>query len=151
VIIEIEPMAFDAQARVALVRDPSGAGFTLYEGPDLTVSSGTRRYHHVPDVTLIEGFYRDLFGWTFEEVGQNPWPVYDIRHRHGDLVAQVEEVPETIRGKFRYWMPCFTVPEPQTFLDKLTLQGGNVQTPLDEDRWMVSDRQGAAFMIRISS
>ena len=34
-IIEVKPQPYDAAARVALVRDPSGAGFTLYEGPEI--------------------------------------------------------------------------------------------------------------------
>lgn len=70
-IIELEPQAFTDDARIALIRDPSGAGFTVYEGPDITPKSGppgtvVARYHHVPDIELVRGFYSDLFDWRFE-------------------------------------------------------------------------------------
>ena len=43
VVIEVEPTHFDEHSRIALVRDPSGAGFTLYEGPDITPTSEVYR------------------------------------------------------------------------------------------------------------
>ena len=33
-IVEIEPTDFMRQSKIALIRDPSGAGFTVLEGPD---------------------------------------------------------------------------------------------------------------------
>ena len=153
VIIEIEPVAFDDHSTISLVRDPSGAGFTLYQGPDITpppssLPQATMRYHHVPSVELIRDFYADLFGWRFQPIRQFPWAVYDILDPSGCRVAQVETVPESIRGKFRYWMPCFTVPSLDQALETIKQRNGSVQQDLDDGRWMVADRQGAAFMIQ---
>ena len=152
VIIEVRPEAFGEEARVALVRDPSGAGFTLYEGPEINpqiTGLGTvqRRYHHLPDIDLIAPFYRDLFGWSFERRANTPWQVYDILDLKGALVAQAEEVPEAIRGKFRYWMPCFIVSSAENFSASLAGRGGAVLSELPEGRVLVADRQGAHFMI----
>lgn len=152
-IIEIEPQAFSADARIALVRDPSGAGFTLYEGPDIAprlegVGRVTETYHHVPDIALIEAFYRDLFGWKFIRVADTPWPVYAIRHPDGSVLAHAEEVPETVRGKFRYWMPCFTVEAVDETVSEIRARNGTVTAELTEGRLLVADRQGAHFMIR---
>ena len=152
VIIEVEPQAFNADSRIALVRDPSGAGFTLYEGPDITPrwqgpGAVIMRYHHLPDIGLIRDFYADLFGWTFEPGGKDPWPIYDIRHPDGSLVAKAEEVPFEISGKFRYWMPCFAVHSNTDTRARLEHLGGSVATKLTMDRLLVHDQQGAHFMI----
>ncbi|MGR3620747.1 VOC family protein [Pseudophaeobacter sp.] len=155
VIIEIEPQDFGAGNRIALVRDPSGAGFTLVEGDGFAPTGGPVRtghvlcrYHHVPDVEMIRGFYQDLFGWRIEKRSETPWPLYDILHADGSIVAEVEEVPETIRGKFRYWMPCFAVaslPDTEATLQAL---GGQVTTDLGEGRKILTDPQGAALMVQ---
>jgi predicted enzyme related to lactoylglutathione lyase len=149
VIMEVPPQPFGEDAQVALVRDPSGAGLTMYEGPDIAPPQGrigevVARYHHLQDVTEIEAFYSDLFGWTFVHVKDDPWPVWDIRHADGTTVAQAEEVPEIIRGTFRYWMPCF-----RGDAGRVDAIGGEVLTDLDDGRQMVRDRQGAHFMLRL--
>ncbi|NOD63691.1 MULTISPECIES: VOC family protein [unclassified Ruegeria] len=153
VIIEVEPQPFSEAARIALVRDPSGAGFTMYEGPDIqTGAPGAGkvigRFHHVPDIALIAPFYADLFGWRFEKSSASPWPRYDIRHPDGTVVAWAEEVPEAIRGKFRYWMPCFGVKSVGDTLRQIEARSGQHHNDLPEGRVLVSDRQGAHFMIQ---
>ncbi len=152
-IIEVEPQSFNEDARVALIRDPSGAGFTVYEGPEIRQATGTAgavelRYHHVPDIGLIDNFYQDLFGWTFQETGADPWRVFDVRHKDGTLVARAEEVPEQVRGTFRYWMPCFAVASKAQTLARLAEMDGQVFTEFEDGRALVADRQGAHFMIR---
>lgn len=155
-IIEIEPMPFNDNARIALVRDPSGAGFTLYEGPDITPAGFghghvVQRYHHLPDLTLIKAFYEDLFGWQFDQLKTTPWPAFAIKDQTGELVAYVEEVPEKFRGKFRYWMPCFEVKSTSETLNKLTEMGGELHHDLGGGRFLVADAQGAHFMISSTS
>jgi len=153
VIIEVEPQAFNKNARIALVRDPSGAGFTLYEGTDITPtlqSPGTidSRFHHVSDISLIKDFYNDLFGWSFKKVSDQPWPIFDVLHPDGVTVAQIEEVTENIRGQFNYWMPCFkvdSVDETKRLIDE---NEGNYLSELPGNRAMLNDRQGAHFMVR---
>ena len=152
VIIELEPQAFNDDARVALVRDPSGAGFTLYEGPDITppqaINTVVMRHHHVPDISLISDFYEEMFGWTMRHRANNDWPVFDVVHPDGSIVAQVEEVPEDIRGKFRYWMPCFEVSSSTEAVARIEAKGGKNLVSLGEDRSMFVDQQGAHFIVK---
>lgn len=155
VIVEIEPQDFGSDNRIALVRDPSGAGFTMVEGGGITPPGGPLqpghvlgRYHHLPDVELIRRFYEDLFDWRFEQRAETPWPRYDILHPDGSLVAVVEEVPETIRGKFRYWMPCFAVASMQDAELAVQTLGGETATDLGDGRKILTDPQGAAFMVQ---
>lgn len=56
--IEVRPEAFSGSGRVALIRDPAGAGFTLYEGEPLNQARnkpGCVRglYHHCADAAQI--------------------------------------------------------------------------------------------------
>ncbi|MEM8571026.1 MAG: VOC family protein [Pseudomonadota bacterium] len=153
VIIEVEPQPFNQDARIALVRDPSGAGFTLFEGPDIKTPTGYHgvvdsRVHHVADVSVVENFYADLFGWDFSSVTSRPWHVFDILHPDGSVVAQLEEMPPSIRGKFSYWMPCFSVTSRQDTSDTITRLGGSILSELPGGRRMVADQQGAHFLIR---
>lgn len=150
VIIEVEPEPFGESSRIALVRDPSGAGFTMVEGNEFTPLTGPvqpghviRRYHHLPEISLIQAFYEDLFGWTFHKTSDHPWPVFDIRHADGTLVAQAEEVPKHVRGKFRYWMPCFAVAP-----DRFLRHNFEVTNDMGDGRLMLSDPQGAALMVQ---
>jgi len=139
VIIEVEPQEFNGNARIALVRDPSGAGFTLYEGTDITPTlqgTGTieSRFHHVSDIGLITEFYNDLFGWSFRKIADQPWPIYVVIHSDGVRVAQVEEVTDDIRGKFNYWMPCFKVDSIEDLERSILANDGNCLSALPGSR-----------------
>lgn len=152
-IVEIEAQSFGQEGCVALIRDPAGAGLTVYEGPDISppeavVGCVCERYYHAPDVRVVEPFYRGLFGWRFQKAADERWPVYDVLDQDGSLVARAEEVPEAVRGKFRYWMPCFAVASSGRTIEVLERNGGQVSADLGDGRFTVSDAQGAHFMIR---
>lgn len=152
-IIEVEPKSFGEGARIALIRDPSGAGFTVYDGPDIPQPKrgpGTvvDRYHHVFDMARIKPFYQDLFGWSFQSGTDDPWQTFDAISRDGSRIATIEEVPETITGQFNYWMPCFELDRTLT-VEKLVGQiEGSYFAELSNGRHLVADRQGAHFMLR---
>ncbi len=67
--IEVPPMTFKDGSQIALIRDPLGAGFTIYQGEDhrgsykhfdgLPASSEL----HVSDLSLVKPFYESLFNW----------------------------------------------------------------------------------------
>lgn len=152
-ILEVGPHAFDEHAQIALVRDPSGAGFTLYEGPEIsrvTNSNGSvcQIYHHCADVGLIRSFYDELFGWQFHQTANGPWPVFDIVDDKGNPVATAEEVPPEIRGKFSYWMPSFGTAANENLAEKVGSESFEIFAELGDDRYLGSDRQGAHFMVQ---
>ncbi|MEM8555453.1 MAG: VOC family protein [Pseudomonadota bacterium] len=152
VVIEVEPTDFDSRSRIALVRDPVGAGFTLYEGPELNQACGEPGTvaginHHCADTSLVMPFYEDLFGWQFQEVRHGPWPSFDILHSDGSKVAGAEAIPDDVRGKFRYWMPSFAVRSTEEFGTQLQRVGGALVGDFPDGRLLASDRQGAHFMV----
>lgn len=75
-IVEIEPTAFDGESRIALLRDPAGAGFTLYEGPEMGGAADVcDRIWHGGDVTQVRAFYETLFGWVVQAAGRYTPPM----------------------------------------------------------------------------
>ena len=156
-IIEMEPTPFN-EARIALVRDPSGAGFTLYEGPDIAPATNlnasgypVERVLHVPNISKVEQFYNTVFGWTFHQSKDLPWPIFDIRHTDGKFVAKAEQVPKVIRGKFCYWTPSFSISSQEQFLNALTNIKGTIYANLGGRRLLVADRQQAHFIVQVAT
>ena len=150
-IIEVEPQAFGDDAIVALIRDPMGAGFTVYQGPEIGQSASgvgrvMERYYHAPDINAVASFYKDLFGWTFQPMGTDPWPTFVIADHYGAPVAVAEQIPDEIRGKFRYWMPCFGVADTSRATQTLQTQGGAVHWEIGDGRHLAADAQGAHFL-----
>lgn len=153
VIIEIEPTQFDEKSKIALIRDPSGAGFTVYEGPDLDgrYENGHGRMvwnvHHVSDVGRIKKFYEDVFGWVIKKQrGQEH--VYDIATSDGSPVATIEEMDESVTGKFQYWMPIFEVGSQAEIQKKVKKLGGSILAEFKDGRTIYADDQGGSFMCR---
>ena len=152
---EIEPTPFDESSQFALIRDPSGAGFTLYEGPEL---GGRDRKHrpgrmianelHVPDRALVEEFYRSLFGW--DAVADRSYPGrYEFRAASGERIAALIEFDEAIKGPKNYWAVVFAVKNLKQTLQVTRDRGGQVLMPFDRDLGyaMLTDDQGAMFCV----
>lgn len=151
VIIEVEPTAFDADSKIALIRDSSGAGFTVYEGPNLDgrFSDGHGRLiwnvHHVSDKELIEHFYQDVFSWTLHPISKNR---YEVVHEQGEVIAHIEALPETIKGDKQYWMPIFAVSNLAKSKGQINHLGGSVLIDMDTSRSLCTDPQGGHFLIQ---
>lgn len=155
VIIEVEPTAFDANSTIALIRDPSGAGFTVYQGENLQgrFAGGHGRpvwnVHHVGDISLIEAFYRDVFSWRCEPSDMPD--VYAIHHADGEVIAHVEILPDDARGNKQYWMPIFVVTNLTKSKQHVHALGGTVIMDVDSSRSMCADPQGGHFLLEDGS
>lgn len=80
--VEVRPTSASGGGQVALIRDPSGAGFTCYQGDafspkNASLIHGTQVWNelHVSDLTLIKDFYEKVFDWRIE----HPMKMNDIR------------------------------------------------------------------------
>lgn len=152
--VEVEPTVFSHGDQIALVRDPSGAGFTFYEGKDLLgrFESGHGRpvwtVHHVSDIHLIEPFYKSVLDWSFREMEDS---VYEVVHVSGDVVAHVEVLPEFIKGDKQYWMPIFGVDDVIASVQIVKKLGGKVLMELSNGRVMCADDQGGSFLLTDSN
>ena len=110
--VEIGPSSFEGGGRYALIRDPLGAGFTVYEGNALGDGRpvpGGRRTHglFVSEAARVMPFYEAVFGWTF---GREQAGTRQIL-RDGHPIAHLHDVPDpAVRGKEEYWAILFDAP-----------------------------------------
>ncbi|MEM7032771.1 MAG: VOC family protein [Chloroflexota bacterium] len=156
-IVEVKPTDFIGQGKIALIRDPAGAGFTVWEGPDLA-GKDTAGAHgrmswnelYVSDATLVLDFYRTVFGWSFTTDQSYGSERYDIHNGVGTLIAALEVVPNEVKGKDEFWVPYFSVQNLPQALTHLEQKGGNIlqnMTSSSDGLALVQDPQGASFMI----
>jgi uncharacterized protein len=147
--------------RMAVIGDPTGAmlgvwqagssiGATLVNDPGCLTSTELA----TNDVARAQGFYADLFGWSFEAMDTGGAPPYWLI-RHSGAVRGLnggmrELAPEqTAAGIPPHWMPYFTVESTDATVSAATDAGGGVLAPafdIPAGRIAVlHDPQGAAF------
>lgn len=153
VIVEVKPTQFDEHSQIALIRDPSGAGFTIYQGANLNgrFSSGHGKMIwnvlHVNDLNSVKDFYMDIFDWTFSPSGQSS-DCYFIKDSNQNNIASLEVISPSIKGDYQYWMPIFEI-QNKGFFDDLLKMHGKVTMSLDETRTMCQDPQGGSFIVQL--
>ncbi|MEM7457738.1 MAG: VOC family protein [Planctomycetota bacterium] len=132
--------------RIALIRDPLGAGFAVYDGGQLHVRDGSTglcwNELHVSDATKVLSFYQQLFGWnfTFNKTAAT-YQCFDSNNNH---VTDIVEVPNQVKGKQEYWVCTFAVEDVVQATSRIERNGGGVLN--DEGyRIMLYDNSGEAF------
>lgn len=152
--VEIRPMSSPGGGQVALIRDPSGTGFTCYEGDELEVSNsqafhGARVWNelHVSDLASVKGFYTEVFGWQIEPAGVKDR--YQVLF-NGTLIAGIQVTSNDIKGDKEYWGVYFQVESFSKARAVIEESGGEIVTeqPLGGERSLLAyDNQGAAFYL----
>ena len=148
---EIPPTAFDEQSSFALVRDPSGAGFTLYEGPELMEMdnrSAPRIELHVDSVDAIKAFYEELFGWSIVSDRRLDGR-YGISSASNSSIASILELDSAVKGPKNYWSVVFHVKRVADVERSVPAHGGRVLMEYDASIGyaMLEDDQGAMFCV----
>ena len=151
-IVEMEPFAF-GEGRIALVRDPAGAGFTLYEGPDIdargdgsTVGEFVWNDLITSDVDSVRPFYRDVLGLEAVTAPSEPGMRFSLINESQEHVASLEVVPDDERGDKVFWLPYFAVDDIDAFGALVAEQGGHeAHRSLASSTALFVDSQGAAF------
>ncbi len=155
--VELGPMEYGPDTRIALIRDPLGAGFTVIEGPALTKRGtagpkGAPIWHglYVSDAKAVIPFYEAIFGWHIKR-NLSVQKTYQIRAPEGEAIAELLALPERKRGKAQFWAVHFAVPTLGKARKAIKAEGGKV---LYEDRegapplLLATDPDGAAFFAR---
>lgn len=146
---------YKADGRIALIRDPLGAGFTIYEGeqhqsiPDRLAHG--HRFGHIlclSDVAAVRPFYEALFDWCFVETSTPArWLVQTA---DGHLCAEAQTLPDEVRGGFEYWGIVFTVSDAEKVCRAVTDGGGQNFGPIQAEfgtAHSMTDPDGAAFFV----
>lgn len=132
--------------KVALIRDPQGAGFTAYDGGRLDARrAGPGRLMwnelHVSDAPRVLPFYERLFGW--EATPGVSAGSYELRGG-GSHVADVLVLPNDVKGEYEYWACTFGVADLDGATRRVEAAGGAVISD-EGGRRLVCDDSGEAF------
>ncbi len=134
--------------KVALIRDPQGSGFTIYEGKALW---NTRTHNtpntliwnelHVSNINNVLPFYSGIFDWKIKINQQNISRVFNSNNEH---IADILEIRNELKGKYEYWILSFGVKELVATKKKILESGGTLV--FDEgNRILFTDDSGQAF------
>lgn len=152
VIVELEATAFKDGGKIALIRDPLGAGFTIIEGADTeqyfsSAESVVPSFNelHVSSIESVKSFYEDLFGWKIES--SNESKSADIVLKNGDAVATIFEYSDAERGGYEYWMQVFSASDVDGVAKRIIEAGGKRIANLGNGKTMFQDSQKASFIL----
>lgn len=131
---------------IALVRDPQGAGFTIYQGGYLDARYSNRANSlvwnelFVSDFAPVRDFYQAVFGWSFEAAGNDRY----IIQNEGEAIGAIQVLSNEIKGTLEYWGVFFAVENRGEAIATVIKQGGMLSYE-DDAFALVTDPYGAAF------
>ncbi len=135
--------------KIALIRDPAGAGFTIYEG-DLLNSRYENSKNalvwnelHVSSVAKVAPFYEGIFNWSIKAAGND---TYNVLNGAGEKISTIRQIDNSIKGKYEYWGVFFAVENVQK-TKNIVLQNGGSLIYEDENFTALADSFGAFFHI----
>lgn len=149
-----EPFDVMEAGRMALIRDPTGAGICVWQpgqsiGATRVNDPGCLTWNelHSPDPGAALEFLTGLFGWGSQEMPDNEGPAYTIvqvgdRGNGGVMAAQPGEPP--------HWIPYFAVENRDEAADRAAELGGRSYVRMEMAQGKIaflSDPQGAPFGI----
>ena len=154
--VEFGPQDFGAGASIALIRDPLGAGFTVYGGDALPPRKENARPGqmalnalHVSEATAVTGFYKFLFDW---QIMPDPSSAssFVVRNAGGELISAIYEQGEVERGGYQYWGVHFAARDLDETKFRLAELGGkvlSVERTASGPVLAAQDGDGAAFFL----
>ena len=150
---------FDVQTfgRMAVIQDPTGAFFSIWEAKDhigttVTGESGTFCWADLstPDPVRAKQFYEDLLGWKIGPAANYP-PEYLVIQHGSQPIAGIGPLAQRNPQVPAHWMLFFLASDVDGIAAKAKELGGVVHVPpisMGEARMSVlADPQGAMFSV----
>ncbi len=138
----------NAIGSLALIRDPQGAGFTVYEGDKIRSTRTKKEINtliwnelHISNVKRIIPFYEGVFNWSFIEGRKNNFEIYNDKNVY---IADALEVSNEYKGKYEYWICTFAIKDLQNTREKIINKGGRLISN-EGTKMMFVDNSGQAF------
>jgi len=150
-----EPFDVLEAGRMAVIQDPTGAVFAVWEprdaiGAERVNEPGCLTWNelHTPDPTKAAEFYGALFGWTSEEMESGEgYPRY-LMVRNGERMNG--GVMDAQQGEPPNWLPYFVVESRDDGAAKASELGGRELFRMDMEQGKIAvlaDPQGAVFAL----
>lgn len=157
-----EPFDVMGEGRMAIVADPSGAAFGLWQpgrhqGWEVEGVPGSVCWVELVsrDIDGAKRFYHDVFGWTHKsEMDADPGVPYTTFGLEGmpDFAGGLPMVPSETRAEASYWQPYFAVADVEAATKAATDREATLLLgPIDAEgigTWSVlQDPLGAVFAL----
>ncbi len=132
---------------IALIRDPMGAGFTIYEGKDLQLGTNTSNQPllktelHTSNIEKVKPFYSGIFDWNYEEVESGNHIVLINKQKSN---IKLREIPNELKGKYEYWVITVHVAKIDKIKERIIRMGGII-IETEENKILVADNSHEAF------
>ncbi|PML82137.1 VOC family protein [Enterovibrio norvegicus] len=155
--VELKPQPGPSGGRIALIRDPAGAGFTCFEGEiesgrSLKDEAGRMVWNelHVSDLQRVKSFYENVFGWHIK--ASSVTDRYDIftSSAPSQPIAGIQVTSNALKGDKEYWGVYFCVDSLEETSNTIEQAGGEIvaeQALGERPALLAYDSQGAAFYI----
>lgn len=151
-----EPFGGDiANGQIALIRDPLGAGFTVFEGEmlqgkDVYARHGRMVWNelYISEIETVQSFYENLFQWTIDRIGTSDR--FDIKNSVGEPVGNIEQISNAIKGNLEFWGIYFSVSDLDHAMKVVNRHSGSIvydDSSAGVRQLMVEDPQGAVFFL----
>jgi predicted enzyme related to lactoylglutathione lyase len=149
-----EPFDVMEAGRMAVVQDPTGAVFALWQpgesiGAEIVNGAGalTLNQLNTSDPDRAQAFYTGLFGWRVEQVaaGDQPyWGIYNGESLNGGMM----QLPAAM-GAPSHWLVYFGTDDIDPAAERISESGGTVMVPKmavpGGEILVARDPQGAVF------
>ena len=120
----------------------------MYDGDNLNFEAnrkgGVVAYNelHVSDSNNVISFYEKIFNWQYvKDENAKTYQAYDVSE---NWITTIKEIPNTIKGKYEYWVITFYVSNINSTVQIVEKWGGAVVAK-DGQRIMMTDNSGEAF------
>lgn len=138
--------------KIALIRDPLGAGFTIYQGNQLNARTQSDKKSlvwnelFISDLSMVKDFYEGIFNWKIQETKDKTKNRHLILNSLNEEISAIQVVSNDVKGKFEYWSVFFGVENVEETKKRVLENGGSL---VYEDQYLTSlaDSFGAFFQI----
>ncbi|HEY4096993.1 MAG TPA: VOC family protein [Baekduia sp.] len=152
--LAIDPFPIEGSGRIAVLHDPQGTMFQLYEpagfvGAGIVNEPGAWSWNDLqtPDPAAVAPFYEGLFGWTITEIPESDGVYSTITHEGRAIGGVMRAAP----GMVPAWAVYVGTDDLDAALERIATAGGRLllgPVPVPVGRFAVTaDDQGAVVCL----
>lgn len=144
--VEIDTTEFN-NGNIALIRDPQGAGFTIYDGKDLYLckpsahGSLIKTELHISNIESVIPFYCALFNWDMTLIDHD---IYKVKAPNYESKVLLKQLDNSVKGNYEYWVTTIEVSNLDQCTQHIIDNKGSLILK-ENNRNLMADNSGEAF------